>query len=263
VSLFDVWVLEGCHLEFSRNSAVTPFQDFVIGKFSEGLEDILSEKLPDYSEDEFLLSVDEIDTTNVGKGDFEELSDFEGVVGVLNLDNSALGRLGDLLPVDTSWEKLIFKVREGNSVLHVLEEVVDVAVLNVEGVDPHLENSLFLTAFRIVLIKHLGSSEIFLSWGESWAVIEQLSTEDQVQFWVTSGDVLGSHEGGNSDLLGVTNDSLGSLFTFLLETTLITFLFVELVKEVDIGSTILKVFTEVVNLFSVSTVSQVVIHPSV
>jgi hypothetical protein len=81
------------------------------------LEDILSEKLPDYSEDEFLLSVDEIDTTNVGKGDFEELSDFEGVVGVLNLDNSALGRLGDLLPVDTSWEKLIFKLTDNEEVL--------------------------------------------------------------------------------------------------------------------------------------------------
>lgn len=37
VALLDVWVLEGCDMGFLGNSAVSPFQDFIVGKFSKSL----------------------------------------------------------------------------------------------------------------------------------------------------------------------------------------------------------------------------------
>lgn len=70
----------------------------------------MSEELPDDSEDQLLLSVDEIDSSDVGEGDLELLGDFKGVVGVLDLDDSALSGLGDFLPVDDSWSEFIFEL---------------------------------------------------------------------------------------------------------------------------------------------------------
>lgn len=72
-----------------------------------------------------------------------------------------------------------------NTILEVFEHVCDVTTFNVERIDPHLEHSLLLTGFGVVLIEHFGGSIIFLSWGQSWAVVEQLGTEDQVEFRVT------------------------------------------------------------------------------
>lgn len=82
------------------------------------LKDILSEKLPDHTEDELSLPVNEIDTTDVGECDLEELGDLKSVIGVLDLDNSALGRLGDFLPVDTSRKKFVLQLWNDNCEVH-------------------------------------------------------------------------------------------------------------------------------------------------
>lgn len=104
MSLSDFGVLEGGHFELLRHSAVAPFEDFVIGEVSEGLEDVLPEQLPDDSEDEFFFAVNEVNSSDVDELDLEELADFESVIGVLDLDDSGLGGLGDLLPVNASWK---------------------------------------------------------------------------------------------------------------------------------------------------------------
>lgn len=83
---------------------VTPFQDLVISKITKSLQDILSEKLPDYSQYKFLLSVNKVNTTDVSEGDLEQFGDLKSVVGVLDLNNTALSGLSNLLPVDTSGE---------------------------------------------------------------------------------------------------------------------------------------------------------------
>lgn len=79
---------------------------------------------------------------------------------------------------------------------------------------------------------------------------------------MSSDDVLGSHEGGNSQLLGVVDDLLGSLLAFELETTLVTLVFVQLVQEMSVGLSVLQVFGEVVDLLAVVGVGEMVVEPS-
>lgn len=82
-----------------------------------------------------------------------------------------------------------------NSIFQVFKKIVDIAVFDVQGVNPHLENSFFLAAIWIVIFfKHFGSGEIFFGGGKSRAVVENLSTVDKVQLLVTLGDVFRSHE---------------------------------------------------------------------
>lgn len=119
---------------------------------------------------------------------------------------------------------------------------MDVTVFDVQGVDPHLENSFFLTAFWIIIFfKHFSGSEVFFGWGKSRAVIEDLSAVDKVQFLVSFGDVIRSHERWDTQLLGVGDDFFSSVIIIHFETTLVTLSFIKLVKEVSIGFSIFQI----------------------
>lgn len=139
---------------------------------------------------------------------------------------------------------------------------MDVAFRDVQGVDPHLEDSLLLAALRVVVIEHLGCGEVLLGGCEAGAVVEDLSAEDQVQFLVSSSDVLGSHERRDSEFRGVTDHLLGSLLSLALKAALVALLLVELVQEVNVGGSVLQVIREVVDLLPVVGVGQMVIEPS-
>lgn len=114
----------------------------------------------------------------------------------------------------------------------------------------------------IVVVQHLSSGEVFFGGGESGTAVEDLSAEDEIELGMSSDDVLGSHEGGNSQLLGVVDDLLGSLLAFELETTLVTLVFVQLVQEMSVGLSVLQVFGEVVDLLAVVGVGEMVVEPS-
>lgn len=140
---------------------------------------------------------------------------------------------------------------------------MNVAIFDVQTVDPHLENSLLLTALWVVIvIKHLGSSEIFLSGSQSGAVVEDLGAVDQVQFTITIQDVLRTHEGRNTELLGITDHLLGTVLRGLLESALVALSRVQLVQEVCVSVTVLEIVTEVGDLLSIGSVSQMVVEPS-
>jgi hypothetical protein len=74
-----------------------------------------------------------------------------------------LGWLSDHLPIDASRHQLILNLTQVDSILKVLKEVIDVAVISIKRIDPHLEDSLLLRALRIVLLnEHLGCSVVLL-----------------------------------------------------------------------------------------------------
>ena len=95
------------------------------------------------------------------------------VWGVANLVEDVPRRVLDPLPVDHPGLQQLHELRERDAVLHVLEEVGDVA-LDAERVDPHAEGALL--AVVLVVVGQLDVHGL-----EAGARVEERGTEAEVE----------------------------------------------------------------------------------
>ena len=146
--------------------------------------------MPDDSEDEFALAVNEVDSADICQMNVLSCSYVHRVVGVLDLDDSLFALHRDLFPfydhlVGWVWLGLtnsLLHLNQLDSVSQIFNQVVDIAVFNVEGVDPHSEDAFVLGTFQVVIVSYFGSCVVIFGGGESWTSVENLSAENQVQF---------------------------------------------------------------------------------
>ena len=101
-----------------------------------------SQKLPDDGENKLLVAIDDINTTNADERKTELLADHDCVVSILYLLKFVLRVEVDLSPVDAARLDVVHDLEQNNAVAKVLKQVVDIKVLDAEGIDPHAKDSL-------------------------------------------------------------------------------------------------------------------------
>src|SRR5690606_7510163 len=91
-----------------------------------------------------LISISNINTSNSNEGKFELiLANVDSIVCVLNaFDAMHWLALVDAFPFDNTWVKLVFNLQEHQTVLEVIEKIVNVRI-NSKGVDPESEGTCF------------------------------------------------------------------------------------------------------------------------
>ena len=132
-------IFQTSHLLIFRHSSVGPFKDLVVGHVAQGLQDVLSEVLPNDSQDQFSLSIYEIDSSDVGQMNSLFCCDVHCIVGILDLHDSLFGFQGDFFPVDDDMVRRVgfgftdslLEFYKFDSISEIFNEVVNIAILDV------------------------------------------------------------------------------------------------------------------------------------
>lgn len=111
-------------------------------------------------------------------------------------------------------------------------------------------------------MEHFSGFVIIVSGSEPGASVENLSAEHEIQFRVPLGYVPGTHEVRNSKAFGIRNNFLSLFFCWKAETGKIAFVPIQLVKQDNVGFSILEVFIEVADCSVGVRVFEVVIEPT-
>jgi hypothetical protein len=189
---------------------------------------------------------------NTDQGEVELLSEFDGVVAVLEL----LVRVGripvDSLLIDDSRLNLVEELKEDNSASEVFIKIVDEGI-NTKGVHPvsvSLLFSGFLNSFEFNRLK-CGPG------------VEQVGNEGQVQLLVSLANILGGDEFAAVKLVGILKDHLGSLCQILLvKGIFVTMLWGNLSKKDSVVLRVLDVASKVLDSSLGSSVLEMIVEPS-
>ena len=107
------------------------------------LERVESQKLPNDGEDKLLVAIDDVNTTNAYERKTELLADHDRIVSILDLLKLVLRVEVDLSPVDAAGLDVVHDLEQNNAVAEVLKQIVDIEVLDAEGINPHAKDSLW------------------------------------------------------------------------------------------------------------------------
>ena len=170
------------------DSLIGPPQQLLLIDNSQALNPIEFADLPDQTEHEGGLSVDDIDTANAHQLCLKLVAaDIHHVVAILDDVDAGSGLVGVLLPVDEVGPQSVDHLQQNRAGSQVVNQVVHVDLLNTLGVYPVLEDPDLATLVGFGLGRQL--NDLLLFDDQSVPCVEDLGEKQGVQSWISGGDV--------------------------------------------------------------------------
>ena len=119
-------------------------------------------ELPDHGENVLLVAISDILGTNSNRTDTKSLHSCNSQITVVVLMEHVLrGHVG-LRPVDTGIIDTVANTEDNKTIPHFFVQIFDKAILDLHGVDPETEGTLFTTSLDVI-IDEASSFELLLS----------------------------------------------------------------------------------------------------
>jgi hypothetical protein len=140
---------------------------------------MFSHKLPNDGKDELFVAIHNVEATYIHKRELHFLTENNSVVTVRNLLKLGFGLVVHSSPRNSARLHSIHDLKQGIAILEVREQIIDVKIGDVEGVDPHSEHSLLSGVSSIIEVKtsKVILSKLFLCDSKTRASIKKLGNE--------------------------------------------------------------------------------------
>ena len=118
--------------------------------------------MPDHGENVLLVTISDILRTNTNHAHTKELHGLHSQITVVVAVEHVLRSHVRLAPVDAGIVNAMTNAKDDKTISHLLIQVFNEAVLNLHGIDPETEGTLFTTSLDVI-IDEASSLELLLS----------------------------------------------------------------------------------------------------